>query len=118
MGKSRIKNENFYTVLGWMLNTLELKGNELIVFAIIYSFSQDGESSFSGSLSYLQAFANIKSQQTVLTILQSLDEKKLILKSDFLKGNVRRVEYKANLEYINQCKGELAAITPNNHSKN
>ena len=42
----KIRNENFYTVLGWMLNVLELKGNELIVFAIIYSFSQDGESDF------------------------------------------------------------------------
>lgn len=46
----KIRNENFYTVLGWMLNVLELKGNELIVFAIIYSFSQDGESEFTGSL--------------------------------------------------------------------
>ena len=34
----RIRDENFYTVLGWMLNVLGLKGNELIVFAIIYSF--------------------------------------------------------------------------------
>lgn len=43
---SRIRNENFYTVFGWMLNELELKGNELIIFGIIYSFSQDGKSEF------------------------------------------------------------------------
>lgn len=45
----KIRNENFYTVLGWMLNVLELKGNELIVFAIIYSFSQDGERRLQGA---------------------------------------------------------------------
>mgnify|MGYP006917400816 CR=1 FL=1 len=61
----KIRNENFYTVLGWMLNVLELKGNELIVFAIIYSFSQDGESEFTGSLTFMQTFANIKAQNTV-----------------------------------------------------
>lgn len=73
--KHRIKNENFYTVFGWMLNVLELKGNELIVFAIVYSFSQDGESEFTGSLNYLQTFANIKSKNTVLTMLKNLIDK-------------------------------------------
>lgn len=89
MGKSRIKNENFYTVLGWMLNTLELKGNELIVFAIIYSFSQDGESEFTGSLSYIQVFTNIKAQNTVMTMHKSLTDKNLITKREFIKDNVR-----------------------------
>lgn len=118
MGKPKIKNENFYTVLGWMLNTLELKGNELIVFAIIYSFSQDGESEFTGSLSYIQAFTNIKAQNTVITMLKSLLEKNLITKREFVKDNVRRIAYKANLEYIEQCKGSVNSIVPNNHLKN
>ena len=39
-----VKNENFYTVFGWMLNELNLRGSDLVVYAIIYSFSQDGES--------------------------------------------------------------------------
>lgn len=72
MSNIKIRDENFYTVLGWMLNVLKLKGNNLIVFAIIYSFSQDGESEFTGSLTYLQSFANIKSQQTVITVLNTL----------------------------------------------
>lgn len=112
---SKIKDENFYTVLGWMLNVLDLKSNELVVFAIIYSFSQDGESEFTGSLSYLQAFANIKSQNTVISTLKNLMEKKMICKREYVKDNVRRNAYKANLEYINKCKGELSKITPDNH---
>lgn len=110
----RIRDENFYTVLGWMLNVLELKGNELIVFAIIYSFSQDGESEFTGSLSYMQTFANIKSHNTVTATLQSLQEKNYILKREFIKDNVRRCAYRVNLEFINLCKGGLLNISPTN----
>ena len=115
----RIRDENFYTVLGWMLNVLELKGNELIVFAIVYSFSQDGVSEFAGSLSYMQTFANIKSQNTVMTNLKALQEKNFILKREYMKDNVRRIAYRVNFEYIDQLLNEKAAqIKPNNHLKN
>ena len=113
----RIRDENFYTVLGWMLNVLGLKGNEHIVFAIIYSFSQDGESEFTGSISYLQSFANIKSHNTVTTTLQSLQEKNYILKREFIKDNVRRCAYRVNLEFINRCKGGLLDIAPANKNE-
>lgn len=116
MGK--IRDENFYTVLGWMLNVLDLKGNELIVFAIIYSFSQDGESEFTGSLTFLQSFANIKAQNTVMTMLKNLVDKKLILKREYLKDNVRRVAYRANLEYIDNKKKGISEMLPDNHLKN
>ena len=48
-----IKNENYYTIFGWMLKELNLNGIDLVVYAIIYSFSQDGESEFKGSLAYI-----------------------------------------------------------------
>ena len=114
----KIKNENFYTVLGWMLNVLELRGNELIIFAIIYSFSQDGESEFTGSSTFLQQFANIKAQNTVLTTLKSLTEKQYIIKRSYMRDNVQRVAYRANLDYIDKCKGALSSIMPDNHFKN
>ena len=119
MGKIQsIKNENFYTVLGWMLNILELRGNELIIFAIIYSFSQDGESEFTGSLNYLQQFSNIKAQNTVMATLKSLTDKNYIIKRPYIKNNVQRVAYRANLDYIDRCKGSLSSINPDNHLKN
>lgn len=110
----KIKDENFYTVLGWMLNVLGLKGNELIIFAIIYSFSQDGESEFTGSLSYMQTFANINSHNTVTAALQSLQEKNYITKREYIKDNVRRCAYRANLEFIYLRKCGLSDIAPNN----
>ena len=63
-----VKNYNFYTVFSWMTTVLKLSGNELAVFAIIYSFSQDGKSEFKGSLNYLRKFTNT-SKQTVITLL-------------------------------------------------
>lgn len=113
----KIRDENFYTVLGWMLNVLELKGNELIVFAIIYSFSQDGESEFTGSLSYLQTFGNIKSHNTVTTILKTLIDKQMIVRRDYVRDNVKRVAYKANMEYIEKLKKGLKELAPDNHSE-
>ena len=35
---SEIKDENFIMIQGWMVNMLNLKGNELLVYAIIYGF--------------------------------------------------------------------------------
>jgi hypothetical protein len=112
----KIKDENFYTVLGWMLNVLELHGNELIVFAIIYSFSQDGESEFKGSINYLKSFANIKSRQTVVSTLDTLVEKKYITKRPFLDGNLPRVAYRVDMAFIEQIKKGMTSLVPRNNA--
>jgi hypothetical protein len=36
-----LKDHNYITILGWMVNRLGLSGNELMVYAIIHRFSQD-----------------------------------------------------------------------------
>ena len=53
-----------------------------------------------------------------MATLKSLNEKNYILKRPYVKNNVQRVAYKANLEYIDKCKGSLSQITPDNHLKN
>ena len=53
-----IKDENFITIQGWMINKLNLTGNDLLVYAIIYGFSQDSNSTFKGSQSYLAEWCN------------------------------------------------------------
>ena len=74
-----MKNLNYYVVHGWMLNELQLKGNDLLVFSIIYGFSQDGDSRFSGSLKYLQGCLGV-SRPTVIKSLKFLVENMLIIK--------------------------------------
>ena len=97
---SRVRDENFYAVFGWMLKRMHLRGNELIVYSVIYAFSQDGESEFTGSTRFLQEFANIRSQQTVITTLKNLERKSYILRREYLYGNVPRVAYRANIELV------------------
>ena len=36
-----VKNENYLVIQGWMITELKLKGNELLIYAIIYGFSQN-----------------------------------------------------------------------------
>ena len=74
-----MKSENFVVIQGWMCNELELKGNDLLVFALIYGFSQDGESRFSGSRNYIANTFNI-SKPTVDKALQNLLDKGYIKK--------------------------------------
>ena len=51
-------NDKYISIQGWMVEELKLKGNDLLVYAIIYGFSQDNQSEFTGSLSYLARWCN------------------------------------------------------------
>lgn len=88
----RIKNENYVNIAGWMIRELKLKGNELIIYAIIYGFTQAENQVFNGSLEYLSQWTN-SSKQTVLTNLKSLLDKGLIAKKEQIINNVKFVEY-------------------------
>jgi DNA-binding MarR family transcriptional regulator len=81
-----MKNENYINIQGWMINELKLKGNELILYAIIYGFTQDGETEYKGSLSYLSESLCI-TKRCVINLLKSLVDKGLIMKIEDQKGN-------------------------------
>lgn len=88
-----IKNENFLHICGWMINELQLKGNELIIYAAIHGFSQDGKSDYHGGLNYLEEWTN-STKQGVIKSLKSLVEKGLIVKKiETLSNNVRFCRY-------------------------
>lgn len=71
----------FITIQPWMVKRLGLKSNELIIYALIHGFSQDGHSYFYGSIRYIMDSTNL-SKETVLTVLQSLVRKSLVIKKD------------------------------------
>lgn len=77
MGK--VNDENYINIMGWMVNKLHLKGNELLIYAIIYGFSQAEQQTFSGSLQYLADWTN-STRQGVMKNLKSLLDKGLMRK--------------------------------------
>ncbi len=87
------KSKNYINIQGWMTSELQLKSNELILYAIIYGFSQDDKSEFYGSLSYIQKMLNI-SRPTVTKTLKSLIKKGFVIRTN-------ESRYKAVTETIN-----------------
>lgn len=90
-----IRDSNYITILAPMITRLKLKGNELLVFALIHGFSQDGKSRFKGSLKYLIEWTGLD-KTTVIKILKSLVEKRYINKFEYEKNKVRFCEYSTN----------------------
>lgn len=72
---------NYITIQGWMRDDLGLTGSALMVYAIVYGFSQDGESRFSGGHKYIMDWCGC-SKCTARRLLQSLTDEGLIERED------------------------------------
>ena len=90
-----VKNENYITIQGWMINELGLKGNSLIIYATIYGFSQTNGCEFTGSANYLAEWCGC-SRQTVMTTLNKLVANDLIIKREEFRNNVKFCSYSVN----------------------
>ena len=108
---SQVSNENFYVVKGWMVNELKLKGSELSIFAIVYGFSQDGESEFCGSIKYLQDFTGL-GRTTVINTLKTLTDNKLLIKTDNEINGVNHPKYRVN----KNCTGSTKIVRGSTNS--
>lgn len=93
MSESKVKRENYILIQGWMLSDLKLKGNELIIYACLYGFTQAESQVFSGSLQYLADWTN-STKQGVIKCLKSLIEKGYILKKENIINGVKFCEYR------------------------
>lgn len=91
---SKIKDENYFQVSGWMINRLQLKGNELMVYAIIYGFTQAENQQYTGSRKYLADFIGC-SVGTVDNCLASLVDKGLLEKSETITNSIKFCAYRA-----------------------
>jgi len=99
------KDENYINIQGWMITKLKLSGNELLLFSIIHGFSQDNESWFTGSLSYLCSALNC-SRPTVINTINKLIEKKLIIKIEFFQNGIKFCKYATFM----RCKETLLVV--------
>ena len=93
-----------------MLSQLQLNCNELLCYAVIYGFSQDGVSMYMGSLNYLKRLLNV-SQPTIIKALKSLCERGLIKKYEVDKDKVRHCYYSIIPDAIGGTKETLVGGT-------
>ena len=110
--ESKVNAKNHVVLHGWFITDLKLKGNELLVYAIIYGFSQDGENKFEGGLRYLQDWT-CSSKSTVMRSLKALEDKKLLIKEEETRGGIKFCKYSTNDGW---CQNETTGVKdePNN----
>jgi len=53
-----IRPDNYLHIAGWMITDLNLKGNQLLIYALIYGFSQAEGQEFHGTISYIAEWCN------------------------------------------------------------
>ena len=115
--------------MGWHIvvteemRALGLSGNDLMVFALIYGFSQDGQGCFYGSLNYICETCGI-SRRTAIYILNDLVERGYLLKEETIQNGVKRVLYQVNrgsaeiAPVVQKLHRGSAEIAPNNIKDN
>lgn len=86
--------KGYTNIPDWMLS-LDLDVYETIILAVIYGFSQDGESTFAGSLKYLCQKAKC-SRRKVTMVLPKLVEMGLVIKIDKEVRGVHLCEYRVS----------------------
>lgn len=121
---SKIKNENYVTIQGWMINELNLKGNELMSYAIVYGFSQITGQAFTGSYQYLADWCNT-SRRTIINVIDNLVQKGYIFKTIKTFNQVQKMELVINEGVVKKFHwgsekislGGSEKISPNNIDK-
>lgn len=97
---SGLKDENYINIQGWMVTKLGLKGNALLIYAIIHGFSQDGESMYTGTQGYLSEWTS-SSKETIRKTLNTLVEQGYIIRIIDDVNNIQFYRYKVNPKYVN-----------------
>lgn len=89
-----MKDSRFIVILGWMLTRLSLSGNDLLLYAYIYGYSQDSMGGYWGSLANTAEALNL-SKRTVSDIFARLLDKGLLAKREMTLNGVKRCLYSA-----------------------
>ena len=100
------KKLGYIHIEGWMREELDLKGNELLVYALIHGFSQEEQGCFFGSLDYISRMCGC-TRPTAIETLKKLRDRGLIHKRELIENNVKLCQYTAVV-------GGSKEILPNN----
>lgn len=91
-------DNNYFTICGWMINRLHLTGNKLLIYALIFSFSQAEGCSFAGPLSFITDSLGIN-KTTVIRLLKELINEGLVVRGEKQVESVTFPTYKTIYNY-------------------
>ena len=106
-----IKDENFCQISGWMINNLDIKGTDLICYAIIYGFSQAKGTYYTGSAAYLAEWTKT-TVRCIRNSLKALQEKGYIkiIKIDDTHSKYKAIVPKAKTKEKPAKNGEKVSL--------
>ena len=110
-------DNNYIVILDFMVRDLKLKGSELLVYALIYGFSQDGESKYYGSRRYIADWFNC-SLPTIDKALNRLLEKGIIFKHEEVINGVKFNRFSASKETLQGIKNLYRGSKETLHNNN
>ena len=112
-----VDDKVYFSIQAWMVTKLGLKGCERDVYAIIYGYSQDGESDYHGSLGYMAELTGY-SKNSICTALKTLTEKELIIKTEKEINNIKFCRYQINRDSIQSTCTPIQSTCTNNKQDN
>ena len=106
-----MKKNDYILIQAQMISDLHLKGNELLVFALIHGYTKDGRNRCRASLKYISGWIDT-SKSAVIRAINTLEEAGYICRHTYLEGNVECVEYTTNYEALIEraSKGEFISL--------
>ena len=110
---NNVVDTTYFSIQAWMVTKLNLKGCERDVYAIIYGYSQDGESDYHGSLGYMAELTGY-SKNSICTALKNLTEKELITKSEKEINSIKFCRYQINRDSIQSICTPIQSTCTNN----
>ena len=102
-----------------MISDLHLKGNELLVFALIHGYTKGGSNTCRASLNYIANWIQT-GKSAVIKAINNLEEAGYVNRHEYLEGRVKCVEYTTNYEalLLRSAQGEYISLeTVKNASK-
>lgn len=106
----------WHIVITEEMRAMGLSGNNLVVFALINGFSQNGQGCFYGSLAYVCETCGI-AKRTAVYILQGLVERGFVTKTETYHNGVMSVAYQVSANYaqgVQKMHRGSAENAPNN----
>ena len=94
-----MKRNDYINIQAPMISDLHLKGNELLVFALIHGYTKDGKSRCRVSLNYMAKWLSTD-KSMIIKVVNTLEKAGYINRHEYLEGLVRCVEYSTNYEAL------------------